>query len=214
MKYLIYPIIICLIMLVNVSTATANTPEIDLKHYKKIDLPYTSNDITKYYYWEDEASGLHISPNPKMPFRFSTKELSYQPKLARFFVNCPLYFPTIYFHYKNITYKGVIFMIFADNDEPIFYFQLNSYDRKGNFIDAIILDERFSAEGEALVWSDFKIQTNGQIIVNQMEQILIDDDMKFKNGDIYFLKKNIYKMSSTGVFKKIKETTINDDRHN
>ena len=105
-------------------------------------------------------------------------------------------------------------MIFADNDEPIFYFQLNSYDRKGNFIDAIILDERFSAEGEALVWSDFKIQTNGQIIVNQMEQILIDDDMKFKNGDIYFLKKNIYKMSSTGVFKKIKETTINDDRHN
>ena len=89
----------------------------------------------------------------------------------------------------------------------IYLLQLNSYDKKGNFIDAIMLDERYSAEGEALRWSDFKILTNGEIIVNQMEQMLIDD-MEFKNGDIHFLTKNIYQMSSTGIFKKVKETII------
>ena len=73
-----------------------------------------------------------------------------------------------------------------------------------------MLDERYSAEGEVLRWSDFKILTDGQITVNQMEQMLIDDDMEFKNGDIHFLTKNIYQMSSTGIFKKVKETIIYD----
>ena len=209
MKKLIYPIIFCLAVLGNINNAIADTFKNELKHYKKIDLPYTSNDITKYY-WEDEAGGLHISPNSKMPFRFSAKEFSYKPSLVRIPLKYSFYFPTVYFNYKNITYKGIIFMTHIDNDEPIFYFQLNSYDKKGNFIDAIMLDERYSAEGEVLRWSDFKILTNGQITVNQMEQMLIDDDMEFKNGDIHFLTKNIYQMSSTGIFKKVKETIIYD----
>ena len=208
MKQLTYPIIICLVVLANINIAIADTFKNELKHYKKIDLPYTSNDITQYY-WEDEAGGLHISPNSKMPFRFSAKELSYKPSLVRIPLKYSFYFPAVYFNYKNITYKGIIFMTYVDNDESIFYFQLNSYDKKGNFIDAIMLDERYSAEGEALRWSDFKILTNGEIIVNQMEQMLIDD-MEFKNGDIHFLTKNIYQMSSTGIFKKVKETIIYD----
>ena len=59
-------------MLGNVNTAIANTFKNELKHYKKIDLPYTSNDITKYY-WEDEAGRLHISPNPKCHSDFRLK---------------------------------------------------------------------------------------------------------------------------------------------
>lgn len=210
MKQLIYPIIFCLAVLGNVNTAMADIFENELKYYQKINLPYSSSDITKYYYWESEASGLHISPNSKMPFRFSAKEFSYKPSLVRIPLKYSFYFPAVYFNYKNITYKGIIFMTHIDNDEPIFYFQLNSYDKKGNFIDAIMLDERYSAEGEALRWSDFKILTNGEIIINQMEQMLIDDDMEFKNGDIHFLTKNIYQMSSTGIFKKVKETIIYD----
>lgn len=66
------------------------------------------------------------------------------------------------------------------------------------------------AEGEALWWSEFNIQTDGQIIVHQMKQILFDD-MKFKNGGLHFItKKYIYQKSLAGVFEKIKETNINE----
>ena len=51
---LIYPIIFCLAVLGNINNAIAETFKDELKYYEKIDLPYTSNNITKYY-WEDEA---------------------------------------------------------------------------------------------------------------------------------------------------------------
>jgi len=96
-------------------------------------------------------------------------------------------------------------------DDAIFFFQLNSYDKQGNFIDAITLDERLNAEGEAIRWSDFKIQANGRITVNKMEQMLIDDhDNNLKAGDINFLTKFEYQMSSSGIFEKIEEAVINN----
>lgn len=208
MKYVIYPIVICLLTLCHISMSIADNATNDLQHYQKINLPYSSKEITKYYY-EDKMGEIHISPTDKMPFRFSAKEYSYTPKLARFPYKSASYFPAIYFNYKNILYKGIIYITYGDNDNPSFYFQLNSYDTKGKFIDAILLDERLSAEGEALWWRDFKIQSNGRILVNQMEKTLIEDE-EFEVGDIHALKKSIYQMSTSGVFKKIKETVIHN----
>lgn len=206
MKYVIYPIVICLLTLCHISVSMADNVTNDLQHYQKINLPYSSKEITKYYY-EDEMEEIHISPTDKMPFRFSAKEYSYIPKLANFPYKSTFYFPAIYFNYKNILYKGIIYIYYASNDNPVFIFQLNSYDTKGNFIDAILLDERLSAEGEALYWSDFTIQKNGRILINQYLQYLIEDDLipekGYKQNEIKS-KKNIYQMSHSGIFKKIK----------
>lgn len=210
MKYLAYPIVIYLIIFGCLNTAMADNIKNDLHHYQKIDLPYSSKKAGNYYYWDDKTGELHLASNKKMPFRFNSTEYSYAPKLQRFINKSSFYFPAVYFKYKNILYKGITYMYYSDNDNPIFIFQLNSYDAKGQFIDAIVLDERLSAEGEALWWNEFKIQANGEILVNQMEQTLIDDDPKFKNGDIHFLKKSIYQMTASGKFKKMKETVIND----
>lgn len=206
MKSFIYPIVICLYTLCHISMSMADNVTNDLQHYQKINLPYSSKEITKYYY-EDEMEEIHISPTDKMPFQFSAKEYSYTPKLANFPYKSTFYFPAIYFNYKNILYKGIIYIYYGDNDNPVFVFQLNSYDTKGNFIDAILLDERLSAEGEALYWSDFTIQKNGRILVNQYLQYLIEDDLipekGYKQNEIKS-KKNIYQMSNSGIFKKIK----------
>ncbi|MBI0068152.1 MULTISPECIES: hypothetical protein [unclassified Snodgrassella] len=210
MKYLIYPIIICFIVFGNVNKAIADTIKNELKHYKKIDLPYSSNETTEYYYWKGDDYVLYISPNPKIPIRFSAKEYAYTPKLVRLSYKNSFYYPAIYFNYKNILYKGIIYMVYGTyGDDAIFFFQLNSYDKQGNFIDAITLDERLNAEGEALWWSDFKIQADGRITVNKMEQMLIDDNGdNLKAGDIHVLAKIEYQMGSSGTFKKIKETVI------
>jgi hypothetical protein len=208
-KYFTYPIVIYLITFGYFNMAMADHFKNDLCHYQKIDLPYSSRDLEKYYYWDDEIGALHLLSNEKLPFRFQPKEYSYTPKLQRFTYKNSFYFPAVYFNYKNIVYKGIVYMYYGDNDNPIFIFQLNSYDAKGHFIDAIVLDERLSAEGEALWWSDFKIQANGKILVNQIEQTLIDNDPKFKNGDIHFLKKSVYQMTTSDEFKKVKEKIIN-----
>lgn len=42
-----------------------------------------------------------------------------------------------------------------------------------------------------------------------MEQILIDDE-RYKNGDIHIIKKSGYQMSDTGVFRKVKETVVDE----
>lgn len=207
MKYLIYPLIIYLLLFEQFSLVMADDKiDHDLLHFQKIDLPFTSKQAAKYYYWKDDI--LFMSPDDKLPYRFSAEEYAYKPKITRFDWKPSFYFPAIYFIYKKIIYKGIIYIEYGDNDTPIFIFQLNSYDVKGNFIDAIKLDERLSAEGEALWWSDFKIEANGNITVNQMEQTLVDDNERYKNGDIHFLKKSRYKMSDKGIFTKIEETII------
>ncbi|WP_176701258.1 hypothetical protein, partial [Gilliamella sp. wkB108] len=83
-------------------------------------------------------------------------------------------------------------------------FRLNSYDPDGKPIDAIVLDERYSEEGEVLVWNDFTIKANGAILVNQKEKLLIDAGLSdFKKGEIKS-KKSQYQMTKTGLFKKLK----------
>lgn len=66
------------------------------------------------------------------------------------------------------------------------------------------------AEGEALWWSEFNIQTDGQIIVHQMKQFFLMIWNLRMEVFILLQKKYIYQMSLAGVFEKIKETNISE----
>jgi hypothetical protein len=218
MKNLIYPVVIYFIILCHINLAMGNNIQNDLHYYQKISLPYSSNDVTKYYYWEDKTEELRISPNQKVSVRFSDKECRILRKLAKF-GRSDSYYPAIYFSYKNILYKGIFFINYTDNDMPVFVFQLNSYDHHGNIIDVIVLDERVNVEGEVLYFNDFTIQQNGTILISKNEQYLLDYDLIDNNGKGFRKgeaksKRFTYQMSTSGIFKKINETNYKQYKWN
>ena len=201
MKYLIYPIIICFIVFGNVSNAITNTKEIELKHYKKINLPYSSAELEKYYYWGE--NGLQFSPDMPFPLRFTNKEFSYKPKLFDYLAKTTFYFPLCYFYYKNILYKGVIQMAISDNDEKIFTFQVYSYNDQGGVIDAILLYK--VQRGEISYWNDFIINPNGKILITQYQQVnLFEDDEEPKDNQIE-TKIVEFQMTPSGIFNSVEK---------
>lgn len=201
MKYLIYPIIICFIVFGNVSNAITNTKEIELKHYKKINLPYSSAELEKYYYWGE--NGLQLSPDMPFPLRFTNKEFSYKPKLFDYLAKTTFYFPLCYFYYKNILYKGVIQMAISDNDEKIFTFQVYSYNDQGGVIDAILLYK--VQRGEISYWNDFIINPNGKILITQYQQVnFFEDDEEPKDNQIE-TKIVEFQMTPSGIFNSVEK---------
>ena len=196
-KYLI----IFFISYLSVNYAFSTNVTSELNYYKKINLPYSSNELKKYYYWGEY--GLYLSPDMPFPLRFTNKEFSYKPKLFDYLAKTTFYFPHCYFYYKNILYKGVIQMATGENDGKVFTFQLYSYDNQGEVIDAILL---YKVEGgEISYWNDFIINPNGKILITQYQQEnLFEDDEEPKNNQID-TKTVEFQMTPSGIFNSIKE---------
>lgn len=194
-------IIISLLIFCYVDIAYSENLNSDLRNYRKIKLPYSSDELKKYYYWGEY--GLYLSPNMPFPSRFSNKEFSFRPKLSEYLIKTTFYFPHCYFYYKDILYKGIIQMAMGENDEKVFTFQLNSYDSQGLLIDAILLYR--IQDGEISYWNDFVIKTNGKILIKQhQKQNLFEPDEFPKNDKIHTTKVE-YQMTASGVFKVIKD---------
>jgi hypothetical protein len=201
MKFFERFIIICLLSLFNVTIAFSENLNSDLRYYHQIKLPYSSNEMEKYYYWGEH--GLYLSSNMPFPMRFSNKELSFKPKLFEYLTKTTFYFPHCYFYHKNILYKGIIQMAIGENDEKVFTFQLTSYDHQKNLIDAILLYQ--IKGGEISYWNDFVIKTDGKILIKQYQkQNLFDPDEDPKDNKVYTTEIK-YKMSSSGIFNQIKD---------
>ena len=196
-KYLI----IFSISYLSVNYAFSTNVTSELNYYKKINLPYSSNELKKYYYWGEY--GLYLSPAMPFPLRFTNKEFSYKPKLFDYLAKTTFYFPHCYFYYKNILYKGVIQMATGENDGKVFTFQLYSYDNQGEVIDAILL---YKVEGgEISYWNDFIINPNGKILITQYQQEnLFEDDEEPKNNQID-TKTVEFQMTPSGIFNPTKE---------
>ncbi|MBI0095554.1 MULTISPECIES: hypothetical protein [Gilliamella] len=196
-KYLI----IFFISYLSVNYAFSTNVTSELNYYKKINLPYSSNELKKYYYWGEY--GLYLSPDMPFPLRFTNKEFSYKPKLFDYLAKTTFYFPHCYFYYKNILYKGVIQMATGENDGKVFTFQLYSYDNQGEVIDAILL---YKVEGgEISYWNNFIINPNGKILITQYQQEnLFEDDEEPKNNQID-TKTVEFQMTPSGIFNSIKE---------
>ncbi|AJA45443.1 hypothetical protein C7375_1282 [Frischella perrara] len=201
MKLLRKYLIIFSISYLSVNYAFSTNVTSELNYYKKINLPYSSNELKKYYYWGEY--GLYLSPDMPFPLRFTNKEFSYKPKLFDYLAKTTFYFPHCYFYYKNILYKGVIQMATGENDGKVFTFQVYSYDNQGEFIDAILL---YKVEGgEISYWNDFIINPNGKILITQYQQEnLFEDDEEPKNNQID-TKTVEFQMTPSGIFNPTKE---------
>lgn len=206
MKLLNNFIVICQLILLNINIAFSANIKKELRFYQQIKLPYSSNQLKKYYYW-NKFHEIQISANNKTPLRFNEQDFLVDVKSVSHdsgFATGGLYFPVFYFKFNDILYTGIIYMALAENDTNVITFRLNSYNPEGKLIDAILLDQRFEPEGEVLYWNDFTIKANGTILVNQKEKLLIDAGLSdFKKGEIKS-KKSQYQMTKTGLFKKLK----------
>jgi hypothetical protein len=194
-------IIICLLSLFSVNMAFSENLNSDLRYYHKIKLPYSSNELKKYYYWGEH--GLYLSPNMPFPLRFTNKEFSFKPKLFEYLTKTTFYFPHCYFYYKDILYKGIIQMAIGENDKKVFTFQIYSYDNNGNLLDTILLYK--IKNGEISYWNDFVIKPDGKILIKQhQKQNLFDPDEDPKDNKVYTTEIK-YQMSSSGIFNTIKD---------
>lgn len=201
MQFLGRIFIIYFLSLVNVNIAFSENFKHDLRYYHKIKLPYSSNQLKKYYYWGEY--GLYLSPNMPFPLRFTNKEFSFKPKLFEYLAKTTFYFPHCYFYYKDILYKGIIQMAKGENDNKVFTFQLYSYDNNGNLIDAVLLYK--IVNGEISYWNDFVIKPDGKILIKQhQQQNLFEPDENPKDNKIYTKEKK-YQMSTSGIFNAIKD---------
>lgn len=202
MKQLKIYLLIYLFIFINTKYAFTTELEGHLCQYKEVNLPYSSVELEKYYYL-DEKTGIKLNPHELSPLSFSDKELNYSPKLFDEFAKGNDYYPLIYFYYKSILYKGIIYQGYADNDMNTFVFQLSSYDAQNNIIDAIVLDTRFRFE--VMYWNDFIINNNGEIFIKKHSQQLHDySKNNFNiNGDIQILELN-YQIGNDGIFRQIK----------
>ena len=203
-KYLI----IFSISYLSVNYAFSTNVTSELNYYKKINLPYSSNELKKYYYLGEY--GLYLSPDMPFPLRFSNKEFSYKPKLFDYLAKTTFYFPHCYFYYKNILYKGIIQMATGENDGKVFTFQLYSYDNQGGVIDAILLYKVES--GEISYWNDFIINPNGKILITQYQQDNLIESDENPNEFIINPENNQidtkiveFQMTPSGIFNPTKE---------
>ncbi len=186
------------------TTITLNCQEVSNNHSKlSTQLPYNSDNL-KIYYRFDSMTGVHLVSNNLKPQKFSKKELLQKVKESDGFAKGKIYYPLISFYKDSILYKGIIYEGYADNDMNTFIFQLTSYDKNKNIIDAILLDHRFIFE--IYYWNDFQIDKDGKIIIIKNSQQLYDFSEEPPNvqGQIQS-EKITYQISSEGKFELINE---------
>jgi len=117
--------------------------------------------------------------------------------------------------YKHSTARfkltGILFEGTVGDFGHGFFFQLNSFDNNGTFIDAVMLMANYSWEVEYV--SEFEIMENCLInIINYAKFLASDAPGNGSNieSDFVLLKKSTYQISEEGVFIKISEEIIKE----
>ncbi|MVN91759.1 peptidase associated/transthyretin-like domain-containing protein [Mucilaginibacter aquatilis] len=178
----------------------------------KIEWPITSGRFTKFYKKDNDThdyslvvpEGFTLTPNTSNELQVKESPYGYQMK------NDTRYITASQFQMAGVNYKMVIYSVKGENDTEIINIQLNSYDKMGNQLDALLLDSRFTFE--VIFYRDFVIEQNGRVTINSHSQ---DQFTYNEQGDITGSLTNapvetstvIYQLKPNGIFTK---TTGND----
>lgn len=139
-------------------------------------LPFSSDSLKKFYYYDNETSSYKIKTQLLQKNEFTNIDKSIIPKnFENYFTNNKFYYPVLKFSKNSYQYIGILYEGYVDSEYNCLFFQLNSYDGKGKFIDALLLDNKFTFE--VTYWNDFKIQKDGNIAITEYSEnnLLIDD---------------------------------------
>jgi hypothetical protein len=207
----IYFIIILLLLLIftfckNNEKTTIN----DSKTNQMNNLPYTTDNSSKYYKSETDSLTflLDIKDKQKLYFNTINKKVEILENDNNLEIEESLYYYVIeefYFSF-NQYYKLIIYKSFIDNQIEVLNIQLNNYYNK-ELVQQILLDSRFTFENE--YFRNFYIDKNMNIEITKYEI----SNLEFNEvGDIVgelekpdTLKTIVkYKLDKDGKFKKTK----------
>lgn len=174
----------------------------------KNNLPYTSNNLKRYYKLDSDSVTYIINTDGLKEYFFSSDELMIDIKENDFNIqpstkNKYFSLETFYFSNNNKC-EMIIYHTLDDNDIKIQNIQLNSYTNN-HLVDKLLLDCRFTFETE--YYRDFRIDENKNIFITKYS---IDTFEYNEDGDIISEKTNpnpiietaTYKIDSNGKFIK------------
>lgn len=172
-------------------------------------LPYTSDEVKKYYRSDITSSDPVINSKKLVEHYFSPEEIPLPLKENDFEIKPSAkdkYYDLETFNFPNQNKcQLIIYNTFGENDSKILNIQLNSFV-KDRLVDKLLLDSRFTFETE--YYRNFKINPGGTIEITKFS---VDKLVVNEAGDIVgenenpVPKKQIvrYKINSEGKFIRL-----------
>lgn len=171
-------------------------------------LPYTSDEVKKYYSSDSTSSNHLINSKGLVEHYFSLSEMALPLKENDFETKPSTkdkYYDLETFNFPNQNKcKLIIYSVFGENDSKVLNIQLNSFI-EDRLVDKLLLDSRFTFETE--YYRNFKINTDGSVEITKFS---VDKLEVNEAGDIVgenenpVPKKEVvrYKINSEGEFMK------------
>lgn len=206
-------IILCLFWAVDVGSGQ--------KVKQTLTLPIDSQQITPFYTTATvkgvEVSELTLSePYKNQTNAFNQQETDFFIKGEHFGSSSisqdSHYYEIDHFDYQDHTFKLIIYNKFGESDTLLLNTQLNSYDKQGNLIDAVLLDSRFSYE-DIVCFSNFTINPDYSIhIENYVTYLYEEGQYGLPEGLIKDPKPQLYLQMQykieNGMFKQVVKIEI------
>lgn len=203
---LVYILILCMFIFYNCKDNPVK-PSVEKQNLEN-NLPYTSEQIKKYYRFNNDESAYILDIKDNL-LNFTQNEINISIKENDFDIKPNTkskYLNVEAFNFSNNnSCKLILYNTYGENDIQVLSVQLNSY--KGNLlIDQLLLDNRFTFETE--YYRTFTINKDGTI---KIKKYSVDNLEYNESGDIIGKKQKPeitetiveYKIDNDGKFVKI-----------
>nr|WP_295771678.1 carboxypeptidase-like regulatory domain-containing protein [uncultured Mucilaginibacter sp.] len=184
------------------------TPVTRKKIVAKFKWPVTPVNFARFYKKNNESGdysllipeGFALTPNKNNGVQVKESPYGYEMK------DDTRYITASQFHMAGVDCKIIVYKVNGENDRTVINTQLNSYDKTGKQLDALLLDSRFTFE--VIYHRDFLIEQNGKITINLHSK---DQYTYNEQGDITGSLNNapvetstvVYQLKPNGMFIKI-----------
>lgn len=177
-------------------------------------LPFTNNTLNKYIIFSEKYDYDATNKITSLAYdslsmlksisKFISKNnrYSYKPSDTSEYLKGDYFYPVNKFNKDSIYLIAYLYQDFEDI-MPAVKTQLNSYDKNGNILDTLLLDNRFSFEliykNDFIVEKDFSIKINKYIInyYDNLDNLIPKGSKPKESKKTYF-----YQINNYGVFER------------
>lgn len=158
-------------------------------------LPFTSDSLKKFYSINKNKGTYTINTKLLEKKQFTQSEKNIVPKnFITNYLKSDYYFPVLEFSNDSHQFIGLIYKGWCNKKDPFLLFQLNSYDKAGNIIDALVIEDRFSLDPNRNI--DFAINKDGKIMIKIIKNYKVSKNSEFECLYWGFDQDMVYKETS------------------
>lgn len=158
-------------------------------------LPFTSDRLKKFYSINKNKGTYTINTKLLEKKQFTQSEKNIVPKnFITNYLKSDYYYPVLEFSNDSHQFIGLIYKGWCNKKEPFLLFQLNSYDKAGNIIDALVIEDRFSLDPNRNI--DFAINKDGKIMIKIIKNYKVSKNSEFECLYWGFDQDMVYKETS------------------